>query len=217
MATFLAITSRGLGTALESELQSLGMKKLRPIGPNVEFDSSWKDMYRMHLQLRTATRIFLPILDFEAYNAEDLYSAIIKKHDFTKYITPDQTLAVEAHVFEHKELRDGRFVAQKTKDAIVDQFRKKYDRRPDVNADDPDLQIVVRVNRTAISVAIDLTGKPLSFRGYRWVGPIVISSNILAGNFSLASVRQCLYSGRPRKRSGLASVRSTHQPYTTET
>jgi putative N6-adenine-specific DNA methylase len=167
MPRFLALTSRGLGGALHSELHELGFKKLEMGGPNVSFEGSWKEGYRAHLQSRVANRILLPILDFQAYNAEDLYSAIFKKHDFTKYITPEQTLAIEAHVFEHRELRDQRFVAQKVKDAIVDQFRKKFDRRPDVDAKNPDLQVVVRVNRTEISVAIDLTGEPLSFRGYR--------------------------------------------------
>lgn len=167
MPRFLALTSRGLGGALHSELHELGFKKLEMGGPNVSFEASWKEVYRAHLQSRVANRILYPILDFQAYNAEDLYSAIFKKHDFTKYITPDQTLAIESHVFEHRELRDQRFVAQKVKDAIVDQFRKKFDRRPDVDAKNPDLQVVVRVNRTDISVAIDLTGEPLSFRGYR--------------------------------------------------
>jgi putative N6-adenine-specific DNA methylase len=167
MPRFLALTSRGLGGALHAELHELGFKKLEMGGPNVSFECNWKEAYRAHLQLRTANRILLPVLDFQAYNAEDLYNAIFKKHDFTKYITPDQKLAVEAHVFEHRELRDTRFVAQKTKDAVVDQFRKKFDRRPDVDSKNPDLQIVVRVNRTEISVSIDLTGEPLSFRGYR--------------------------------------------------
>jgi len=167
MPRFLALTSRGLGGALHSEFHELGFKKLEMGGPNVSFEASWKEMYRAHLRSRVANRILLPILDFQAYNAEDLYSALFKKHDFTKYITPDQTLAVESHVFEHKELRDQRFVAQKAKDAIVDQFRKKFERRPDVDSKNPDLQIVVRVNRTEISVAIDMTGEPLSFRGYR--------------------------------------------------
>ncbi len=72
-------------------------------------------MYRAHLQLRCANRILLPVLDFEAYNQDDLYAALFKRHDFTKYITPKQTLAIEAHVFEHQELRDQRFVAQKAK------------------------------------------------------------------------------------------------------
>lgn len=167
MPRFLALTSRGLGGALQGELHSLGFSKLEMAGPNVSFECSWKDAYRAHLQLRTANRILLPILDFNAYNADDLYFAILRKHDFSKYITNKQTLAVEAHVFEHRELRDGRFVAQKTKDAIVDQFRNKTGERPDVDAKNPDLNVVVRVNRTAISVSIDLTGQPLSFRGYR--------------------------------------------------
>lgn len=187
MARFLALTSRGLGGALYNELHSLGFKNLIAQGANVEFEGSWKDAYRAHLQLRVATRIFLPILDFEAYNADDLYYAVHRRHDFTKYIRPKQTLAIEAHVKEHKELRDQRFVAQKTKDAIVDQFREKFDRRPDVNADNPDMQVVIRVNGTKISMAIDLTGEPLSFRGYRLqTGEAPLRETVAAGLVELS-------------------------------
>jgi putative N6-adenine-specific DNA methylase len=187
MPRFLALTSRGLGGALHSELAELGFKKLEMGGPNVSFDGSWKEMYRAHLQSRVANRILLPVLDFQAYNAEDLYNAIFKKHDFTKYIAPEQTIAVESHVFEHRELRDQRFVAQKTKDAIVDQFRKKFDRRPDVDAKNSDLQVVVRVNRTEISVAIDLTGEPMSFRGYRsQAGEAPLRETMAAGLVDIA-------------------------------
>lgn len=182
MPRFLALTSRGLGGALHNELHSLGFKGLVKQSTNVAFESSWKELYRAHLQLRTATRIVLPILDFHAYNAEDLYNALIKRHDFTKYIRPDQTLAIEAHVTDHRELRDQRFVAQKSKDAIVDQFRKKFDKRPDVDAKDPDLRVIVRVHQTEVSVALDLTGEPLSFRGYRQqAGEAPLREHLAAG------------------------------------
>ena len=187
MPRFLALTSRGLGGALHSELHSLGFKHLDKQRSNVAFECSWKDVYRAHLQVRTATRIIMPILDFEAYNQEDLYSALFKKHDFTKYITSEQTLAIESHVFEHKALRDQRFVAQKSKDAIVDQFRKKFDERPDVDSKNPDLRVIVRVNRTQISVAIDLTGEPLSFRGYRTqAGDAPLRETLAAGLIELS-------------------------------
>jgi putative N6-adenine-specific DNA methylase len=182
MPQFLALTSRGLGGALHDELQGLGFKGLKKQSTNVGFEASWKEMYRAHLQLRTATRIVLPILDFKAYNQEDLYRSLFKKHDFTKYISPEQTLAIEAHVTDHKELRDQRFVAQKSKDAIVDQFRKKFDKRPDVDSKNPDLQVIVRVHQTDVSVAIDLTGEPLSFRGYReQAGEAPLRENLAAG------------------------------------
>ena len=52
-------------------------------------------------------------------------------------------------------------------DAIVDQFREKYDLRPSIERVRPDLEIIVRVLKNTVSVAINTTGDSLSIRGYR--------------------------------------------------
>lgn len=187
MARFLVLTSRGLGEPLQEELKEIGIDKSKLQSEGVYFDGSWKDVYAVHLKSHLASRVLLPVLDFKAYNAEDLYSAIFKKHDFTKYITPDRTFAIEAHVTDHKEFRDQRFVALKVKDAIADQFRQKFDRRPDVDAKNPQFRVVVRVVKTDVSVAIDLTGSPLSHRGYRLQAAAApLRENLAAGLVRLA-------------------------------
>lgn len=169
MARFLAITSRGLIEPLAAELEKLQIKNVKKIGDDgVAFDSSWADAYKVHLWSRLTSRVLLPVADFEAYNQDDLYQGIYKRHDFTKYIDTNQTFKIEAHVREHKNLRDQRFVAMKVKDAIADQFREKYDERPTVALDGTsDLIVVVRIVGPKVSVAIDLTGESLSHRGYR--------------------------------------------------
>lgn len=188
MPRFLAITSRGLLEPLESELQSLGIKRVRKLGDSVEFDSSWADLYRVHLESRIATRVLMPVADFEAYNQDDLYHALFKRHDFTQYIFPHQTLRVEAHVREHRNLRDQRFVAMKTKDAVVDQFQKKFNERPSVGDEEKaDLRIVIRVIGPKVSVALDLTGESLSNRGYRKVaGEAPVREHVAAGMLRMA-------------------------------
>jgi putative N6-adenine-specific DNA methylase len=134
----------------------------------VEFEGSWADCYRVHMFSRIASRILLPVSDFEAYNQEELYFGILKKHDFTKYITPRATLRVEAHVRENPNLTDQRFVMMKVKDAIVDQFWKKFNERPNIGDEqNADLRVVVRIVGKFVSVAIDLTGESLAFHGYR--------------------------------------------------
>ncbi|MCC7403073.1 MAG: RNA methyltransferase [Bdellovibrionales bacterium] len=166
MAKFLALTSFGLRDILEEEIKELGLKIVDREATGIFFESNWEGAYRANLCLRTATKILLPVLDFPAYKPEDLYHNI-QKHDFTKYIRPEQTLSIDAHVRE-SALQDQRFVAMKIKDAIVDQFRDKCDGvRPDVNRETPDLDVVVRLSRNTVSVAINTTGPTLSMRGYR--------------------------------------------------
>lgn len=165
MAKFLALTSRGLIEELKNELDELGFKNATLQMGGVHFESNWEGLYRAHLQSRVATRFLLPILDFPAYKPEDLYFNT-QKHDFTKYISTKQTLAVDATVRE-SAFTDQRFVALKVKDAIVDQFRELSGERPDVEKKTPDLKIYVRVVRNFVSMSVDLTGETLSHRGYR--------------------------------------------------
>lgn len=188
MPQFLAITSRGMLEPLESELNSLGVKRVRKLSDSVEFDSSWSDLYRVHLDSRLATRVLLPVADFDAYNEDELYHNILKRHDFTQYIFPHQTLRIEANVRDHKNLRDQRFVAMKTKDAIVDQFRNKFNERPSVGDEErADLRVVIRVVGPKVSLALDLTGESLSNRGYRReAGEAPVREHVAAAMLRLA-------------------------------
>lgn len=166
MAKFLAMTSRGLIDVLDEELREMGMQKVLKHPSGVFFEGSWADCYKANLRSRIATRIILPVLDFPAYKPEELYNDILK-HDFTKYIPATGTIAVDAHVRDSGAFRDQRFVAMKVKDAVVDQFREKFDVRPDVNTEKPDLRIVIRAVKNQFSVAIDTSGDALFKRGYR--------------------------------------------------
>jgi putative N6-adenine-specific DNA methylase len=188
MPRFLGITSRGLIEPMADEFKDLGFKfpKVRPDA--VEVEGSWADLYQLHLQSRIASRFLLPVSDFEAFTEDDLYAGIFKRHDFTKYIGPNQTLRVEAHVREHRQFTDQRFVAMKVKDALVDQFWKKYDARPSVgDEENADLRVVVRVVGKNVSVSIDLTGETLSVRGYRkFAGAAPLRETVAAGLLRLA-------------------------------
>ncbi|MCB0411522.1 MAG: RNA methyltransferase, partial [Bdellovibrionales bacterium] len=131
MPRFLAVTSKGLGGAVFEELREQNFKALSSSSSSATFECSWEEVYRAHLVLRSATRILLPVLDFHAYQYDDIYHHILKKHDFTKYISVDQTVAVDAQVTSEK-LKDQRLIAMKVKDAVVDQFREKFGKRPSV-------------------------------------------------------------------------------------
>ena len=185
MARFTALTSRGLVDVLHEEVAQLPVKSVRVEGNSVSFECSWAECYRANLLLKTATRIVLPILDFPPYQPDDLYNNI-KRHDFTKYIDPDQTLVLDVSVRD-SSFRDQRFVAMKIKDAIVDQFSNKFGRRPDVDKDNPDLRVLVRVVKNQVSLAIDTSGETLSMRGYRDAGGVApLREHLAAGLLQLA-------------------------------
>lgn len=165
MPKFLAVTSRGLHKALLDEMTDRGFKSLEKTASGVEFSGSWKECYRANLILKCTPRILKPILDFSAYNKEDFYHNA-KKHDFTKYIKPHQTLAVQSSV-QGKIFTDQRYPSMLLKDVVVDQFQEKFDKRPSVNKDRPDLSLFVKIFNSDVSIALDTTGFSLTQRGYR--------------------------------------------------
>ncbi len=170
---------------VETELKSMGLKTFEKTNGGVLFESNWAGCYKANLNSRFASRILKPILDFPAYQNEDIYHNI-QKHDFTKYIKPNQTLAVDAAITDCKIL-DQRFLAMKVKDAIVDQFRDKFDSRPDVQNTDPDLRIHIRGYKNQYSVSIDTSGSSLFMRGYRQkTGDAPLKENLAAGLVGLS-------------------------------
>lgn len=185
MPQFLATTAKGLVDPLEIELKNMGFSGLMKISAGVFFESNWEGVYKANLQSRLASRIMKPVLDFPAYNGEDLYYNL-KKHDFTKYIDVNQTIKIEASI-KDCAIVDQRFVAMKVKDAIVDQFREKHDVRPDVDTLNPHLRIFVKGIKNHFHVMVDTSGESLFLRGYRKeAGPAPMKENLAAGLLALA-------------------------------
>lgn len=185
MPEFFASTARGLVEPLENELKELGLKVTDRYIGGVFFESNWEGCYKANLHSRLASRILKPVLDFTAYQPEELYAQILR-HDFTKYIKPTQTISIDASVSDSM-MRDQRFVAMKVKDAIVDQFREKFGVRPDVDNENPSLRIHVRAIKNQFNVAIDTSGDSLFKRGYRRdVGEAPLKENLAAGLLKLS-------------------------------
>lgn len=184
MATFFASCPIGMSELVEQELRQLGLKTFEKTLGGVVFESNWEGCYKANLNSRYASRILKPLLDFPAYNGDDLYNNV-RKHDFTKYIKPNQTLAIDATIKDCKML-DQRFVAMKVKDAIVDQFRDKFGVRPDVNNNNPDLRIHIKGYKNKYTMSLDTSGQSLFMRGYRTrTGEAPLKENLAAGILAL--------------------------------
>ncbi|MGE3757407.1 MAG: class I SAM-dependent RNA methyltransferase, partial [Pseudobdellovibrionaceae bacterium] len=185
MPQFFASTSIGLADVLEKELVDLGLKPKLKMKGGVIFESNWEGCYKANLHSRYASRILKPVLEFPAYNLDELYHNI-RRHDFTKYIRPDQTMTVEAKI-EESAIRDQRMVAMKVKDAVVDQFRDAYGVRPDVDNYSASLRVHVKAYKNQYYVSVDTSGESLFKRGYRTAaGEAPMKENLGAGLLGLA-------------------------------
>ncbi len=186
MATFFASCPIGLSDLVEAELKSFGLKTFEKTVGGVMFDSNWEGCYYANLHSRYSSRILKPLLDFHAYDGDEVYYNI-RKHEFTKYVNPDQTVAVDAQIKECK-MRDQRFLAMRVKDAIVDQFREKFAERPDVDSKNPDLRIHIKGYKNKFIVSLDTSGQSLFMRGYRsMTGEAPLKENLAAGLIGLSN------------------------------
>lgn len=185
MPQFFVSCPKGMVEPLELELREFGLKPYDRSQNGIFFDSNWKDCYRVNLRSRYASRVLMPVLNFVAYQPEELYNQILN-HDFTKYIKPEQTLTIDAST-KDSMLKDQRFIAMKVKDAIVDQFRDKFGIRPSIDNERPDLSVYVKTYKNRFSVAIDTSGDSLFMRGYRLEsGDAPMKENLAAGLLRLA-------------------------------
>ena len=135
----IAKTQLGLEEILSDELLKLGAQDVQVLNRAVSFVGDLGFMYKANLNLRTAIRILKPIYKFTARRDIDLYEEA-KKLDWSKYISVDNTIAVNAAVYSDF-FNHSHYVALKVKDAIVDYFRDlTKGRRPDVNTKNPDVR-----------------------------------------------------------------------------
>jgi len=173
-----AKTLSGLEETLAGELTALGAADVWPGNRAVEFSGDKKLLYKINLWCRTATRILLPIAAFPADSSDRLYQGVANI-DWAPYLDPDMTLAVDAIAIE-SSFDNSLFVAQRVKDAIVDQFRKRNGKRPSVDADNPDLRINIHIHGDKATLSLDSSGGPLTRRGYRIEGGKAPLSEVLA-------------------------------------
>jgi len=158
-------TQGGLEPLLAEELRILGATNIEEHKRAVSFDGDKALLYKSNLCLRTALRILVPIRKFSALNEQELYDGV-KQINWSEYMDVDGTLAVEgsanSELFNHTK-----YIALKTKDAIVDQFREKFGKRPNVDIEQPDLRLNLHIHQHECTLSLDSSGESLHRRGYR--------------------------------------------------
>jgi len=161
----VAKTTAGLEPVLAAELEALGATNIEAVTRAVAFDADTRLMYKSNYCLRTALSILKPVTSFRAADERQLYDQIfnIQWHE---YLDVDQTFAIDAVVgggrFTHSQ-----FVAFKAKDAIADQFRERFGKRPSVDTENPFLRINLHISNDQVNVSLNTSGDSLYKRGYR--------------------------------------------------
>ena len=181
----VAKTLFGFEDLLANELTQLGAQHVKTGVRSVSFSGDKGFMYKANLGLRTAIKILKPIHTFTVNNEQDLYNNLYKM-DWQQYVKPTGTIAVDATI--HSELfTNSLYIAQKTKDAIVDKFRDTSGERPNVDLKFPDLKINVHVDRHQCTISLDSSGDSLHKRGYKLATNIAPINEVLAAGLIMLS------------------------------
>jgi len=161
----VAKTFGGLEEVLADELKALGAENVKVGLRAVTFTGDKGLLYKANFCLHTALRILKPIGEFNVETRKDLYEGA-KQIDWTRFLSFGKSFAINS-TGGNEELVNSMFISMKVKDAIVDQFRDKFNRRPSVNVDNPDIRIQVHIQGKICTISLDSSGESLHKRGYR--------------------------------------------------
>lgn len=181
----VAKTLFGLEELLAQELRQLGASAIEIGTRNVSFVGDIGFMYKANLCCRTAIKILKPITAFNIFTEDDLYRHVYGM-PWENYMNVTGSLAVNATVFSDV-FTHSQYIAQKTKDAIVDRFRDREGERPDVDLDHPTLRINIHIDRNICTVSLDSSGESLHKRGYKTESTLAPINEVLAAGLVMLS------------------------------
>jgi 23S rRNA (guanine2445-N2)-methyltransferase / 23S rRNA (guanine2069-N7)-methyltransferase len=161
-----ATTPKAMETILTDELQALGIKNIKATMAGVAFQGDLATAYRVCLWSRTANRVLLVLSSFEVKTQDDLYKGV-QKINWFQHINPEGSFAVSFSAKNSAAINNTHFGALKVKDAIVDQMRAKFQKRPSIDTEQPNIRINVYLNGETAQLSLDLSGESLHRRGYR--------------------------------------------------
>jgi putative N6-adenine-specific DNA methylase len=162
---YFATCGRGIEPILAEELRRLNAQEVEPGRGGVAFQGDRELLYRANLWLRTAIRVLWQIFEAPVSSPDELYEAV-RGIDWSRYMTPDHTLAVDCNVRD-SNITHSKYAALRVKDAICDQFLDNVGRRPSVDVDEPMIGLNLHIHRNRATLSLESSGESLHKRGYR--------------------------------------------------
>ena len=178
-------TLPGLEPVLAGELLRLGGKDIKEHTRSVSCVGDLGFLYKINLNLRTGLRVLRPIKRFKASNDKELYEEI-KKINWRDFMNNKGTLWIDASL-NSENFNHTQYVAQVSKDAIVDQFRGETGFRPSVEKERPDLRLHLHIFKDEVTVSLDSSGDSLHKRGYRNATNLAPLNEVLAAGMIILS------------------------------
>ncbi|MGG9970263.1 THUMP domain-containing class I SAM-dependent RNA methyltransferase [Ferruginibacter sp. SUN002] len=157
--------SNRLSPYLQKEIEALGFVPVRVFKTGVELKGSLEDCIKLNLNLRCASQVLFSVKEFNAYNADALYKALIN-FEWEDIIAPDGYFSITSNV-NNDTINNSLFANVKVKDAIVDRFRNKTGSRPNSGPELDKTVIHLYWQESVAEIFVDTSGETLSKHGYR--------------------------------------------------
>ena len=181
----VAKTMHGLEEILAEELRECGAEQIEPLTRAVSFEGDMRVLYRANYTCRTALAILKPFAEFEADDDQQLYDNVYRIK-WEKILDVDGTFMIDSttsgEYFTHSY-----YAALKTKDAIVDRFRRNFGKRPSIDTEQPQYKFNLHIRDNRVTLLMNASGDSLHKRGYRQgVGVAPINEVLAAGLLKIA-------------------------------
>ncbi|MBT8360504.1 MAG: 23S rRNA (guanine(2445)-N(2))/(guanine(2069)-N(7))-methyltransferase, partial [Deltaproteobacteria bacterium] len=169
MMRFVSTCSSGLEKLICDEIGGWDGEEIRQGRGVVSWNGSLESGYRACLWSRFSSRILLEIAEVDAVDENSLYEQA-RGIAWESLFSIDTTFAVDCTLSAGSCFKHSKFTALRVKDAIVDRFRERQGRRPDVQVKRPAIRFNVHATPDSVMLFIDLSGESLHRRGYRTSG-----------------------------------------------
>ena len=180
-------TYQGLEEVLKDEIEELLLvenAEIRRRGVQLT-DRPLTDVYKLNFHLRTALRVYLELEKFEITQSQDFYD-VAKKIEWEDWFGVEDTFKIEATVNNSEFFNNSNYASQLLKDALCDRFVEKFESRPSVSVEFPDVQIHVQISSNSCTISMNSSGESLHKRGYKVKQtPAPISEVLAAGILKL--------------------------------
>ncbi len=184
--TLGASCAGGLEAVLSRELAGYGHEVVEERNGLVYFSGTIHDLPKLSAALRTASRLFVPLITCTPADHDQLYREA-QRIPWEEIIPVDATFSISASTAS-PVFRDHRFLAMRLKDAIVDRQRgKSGGTRSSVSRDRPQVIVAIHAGKQDVVISLDATGSPLHERGYRTeAGDAPLRETLAAGMVLMA-------------------------------
>ncbi len=160
----VAASAFGLESLVKWELQELGYEPRVLTPGRIGFEGDWRDVAKTNLWLRTADRVLIQLMQFEARDFDAIFDSI-KAFDWRSWLTPDTCFPVTGRS-RQSQLTSVPAIQRTAKKAIVDALRLQH-QVEDLPESGVKFPLDIAILNDIATITLDTTGPSLHKRGYR--------------------------------------------------